>query len=127
MSAHGQIFQPEEIAPGVTRKAGRGSVTYIGAQADLLRAGVAQPDWFRDGLELDKRGRVRRTRRFFLPDGRYVLTRVGAQCCTVEVGYELDQRAAYEQQWQEWLADRNPPDDPRPRRVQNVVYVDFHR
>ena len=120
---HGQIFQPEEIAPGVTRSADLWFVTYIGVQANLLRAGVAQADWFRDGIELDKRGRVRRTRRFSLPDGRYVLTRVGAQRCTVQVGYELDQQTVYEQQWREWLANRRQPDDPQPRRVGNVIYL----
>ncbi len=123
MSANGQIFQPEEIAPRVTREARAGYVVFAGRRDAITSAGFADPAWFADGQARDKRGRVIRRKRLTLPDGRQVRTLDAGRHAEVQIDHPEHERAAYWEQWQEWLADRRQPDDPRPRRVGNVIYL----
>jgi hypothetical protein len=95
---------PKVVAPGITRNDCGWGYYLNGRKDDLLRAGLAKESWFADGVELDERGRVVRTKHVEW-EGRSVTSKWNASSdhfyITVHYGQKeleaKDQSKRYEQ------------------------------
>lgn len=83
----------EAFAPGVERFTG-GETCFRGRREALLDAGVAAPDWFQDGTERDKLGRIRRRKKFLMGD-RIIRTREAPHFFEVIISFNPEELTRY--------------------------------
>lgn len=87
MSVYDGKYDEVVVAPRVRRSATTYACYFKGARDDLIALGIAEPDWFEDGTNHDRRGRIKR-QKIFQYAGRKIKTVVNEKNkCTLVVHY----------------------------------------